>query len=68
MLPEERPGAVLGQGDNTTAFAGNLAAFYERVPVGHPEAGLRTYDLAAPLGRRRGTAGPLVLGPDFPQP
>src|SRR5205823_3259880 len=36
------------QGDTTTAFASTLAAFYERVPVAHVEAGLRTGDLFAP--------------------
>lgn len=39
-----KPAAVLVQGDTTTAFAGALAAFYHRIPVGHVEAGLRTYD------------------------
>jgi UDP-N-acetylglucosamine 2-epimerase (non-hydrolysing) len=41
--------AVVVQGDTTTAFAGGLAAFYERVPVAHVEAGLRSGDLAAPF-------------------
>jgi len=48
--------AVVVQGDTTTAFAGGLAAFYERVPVAHVEAGLRSGDLAAPFpeeGNRR---------------
>mgnify|MGYP003798050753 CR=1 FL=1 len=40
--------AVLVQGDTTSTLAGALAAFYERIPVGHIEAGLRTYDLSAP--------------------
>lgn len=48
VLKEERPDAVLVQGDTTTAFAASLAAFYQQVPVGHVEAGLRTGDLAAP--------------------
>ncbi len=43
-----QPAAVLVQGDTTTAFAAALAAFYSRVPIGHVEAGLRTYDLEAP--------------------
>jgi UDP-N-acetylglucosamine 2-epimerase (non-hydrolysing) len=43
-----RPDMVLVQGDTTTAFCGALAAFYQRVPVGHVEAGLRTWDKAAP--------------------
>jgi len=42
------PDAVLVQGDTTTVLAGALAAFYERIPVGHVEAGLRTHDLDAP--------------------
>jgi UDP-N-acetylglucosamine 2-epimerase (non-hydrolysing) len=48
LLETERPDAVLVQGDTTTTFAGALAAFYQRVPVVHLEAGLRTGDLAAP--------------------
>jgi UDP-N-acetylglucosamine 2-epimerase (non-hydrolysing) len=48
VLKEERPDAVLVQGDTTTTFAASLAAFYQAVPVGHVEAGLRTGDLAAP--------------------
>lgn len=40
---------VIVQGDTTTALAGALAAFYAQVPVAHIEAGLRTYDLAAPF-------------------
>lgn len=47
-LAEARPAAVLTQGDTTTAFAAALAAFYARIPVGHVEAGLRTYDFDAP--------------------
>ena len=39
---------ILVQGDTTTTLAGALAAFYQRVPVGHVEAGLRTYNLDAP--------------------
>jgi UDP-N-acetylglucosamine 2-epimerase (non-hydrolysing) len=44
-----KPDIVLVQGDTTTCFAASLAAFYERIRVGHVEAGLRTYDLAAPF-------------------
>jgi UDP-N-acetylglucosamine 2-epimerase (non-hydrolysing) len=44
VLKEWPPSLVLVQGDTTTAFATALAAFYERVPVGHIEAGLRTND------------------------
>tara|TARA_Y100001968_G_scaffold271191_1_gene262729 strand:+ start:8141 stop:9262 length:1122 start_codon:yes stop_codon:yes gene_type:complete len=43
------PNLVLVQGDTTTAFASSLAAFYENIPVGHLEAGLRTNDLYNPF-------------------
>jgi UDP-N-acetylglucosamine 2-epimerase (non-hydrolysing) len=46
---EEQPDAVLVQGDTTSAFCGALAAFYESIPVGHVEAGLRTGDLRSPF-------------------
>jgi len=42
VLREARPALVLVQGDTTTALAAALAAFYEKVPVAHVEAGLRT--------------------------
>ena len=48
VLRQQRPAAVLVQGDTTTVLGAALAAFYERIPVGHVEAGLRTYDLDAP--------------------
>lgn len=48
-LQQERPDAVVVQGDTTSAFAGALTAFYERVPVVHVEAGLRTGDLYSPF-------------------
>jgi UDP-N-acetylglucosamine 2-epimerase (non-hydrolysing) len=44
LLDRLRPDALLVQGDSTTAFAAALAAYYQRIPVGHVEAGLRTYD------------------------
>jgi len=44
LLRSERPDWVAVQGDTTTALAGALAGFYERVPVVHIEAGLRTYN------------------------
>ena len=43
------PGMVLVQGDTTTAFAAGLAAFYEQIPLGHVEAGLRTDNLLDPF-------------------
>lgn len=43
------PSVVVVQGDTTSCFVGALAAFYERTAVAHVEAGLRTYDLAAPF-------------------
>jgi UDP-N-acetylglucosamine 2-epimerase (non-hydrolysing) len=49
VIAREKPDMVLVQGDTTTTFCGALAAFYQRVPVGHVEAGLRTGDLARPF-------------------
>ena len=43
VLDKERPDIVLVHGDTTTSFAVALAAFYQKIPVGHVEAGLRTY-------------------------
>ena len=49
VLVEAKPDAVLVQGDTTSTFCGALAAFYQNIPVGHLEAGLRTGDLRAPF-------------------
>ena len=49
IIKKERPDLVLVHGDTSTTFAGALAAFYEKVPVGHVEAGLRTYDMYSPF-------------------
>lgn len=49
LLQKIKPGLVLVQGDTSSAFAGALAAFYYKIPVGHVEAGLRSYDLSAPF-------------------
>ena len=49
VLKKEGPDLVLVQGDTTTAFTAALAAFYQRIPVGHIEAGLRTGNLDAPF-------------------
>lgn len=48
VIREELPDVVLVHGDTTTTFAASLAAFYERVPVGHVEAGLRSGNIHAP--------------------
>lgn len=45
---QHRPDLVIVQGDTTTAFAAALAAFYQKIPVGHVEAGLRTDNLYSP--------------------
>lgn len=49
VLRRLRPDFVLVQGDTTTAFVAALAAFYERIPVGHVEAGLRSFDSGNPF-------------------
>jgi len=48
VLEEFKPDVVLVHGDTTTTLAASLAAFYQRIPVGHVEAGLRTGDLYSP--------------------
>ena len=44
-----RPDMILVHGDTSTTFAGALSAFYHQIPVGHVEAGLRTYDKYSPF-------------------
>jgi UDP-N-acetylglucosamine 2-epimerase (non-hydrolysing) len=48
ILKEFRPDVVLVHGDTSTTFAASLAAYYERIDVGHVEAGLRTGDIYSP--------------------
>lgn len=48
VLEDFKPDCVLVHGDTTTTFAASLAAFYQKIPVGHIEAGLRTYNLYSP--------------------
>ncbi|MCM0302466.1 UDP-N-acetylglucosamine 2-epimerase (non-hydrolyzing) [Bacteroides fragilis] len=48
ILKKELPDVVLVHGDTTTSVAAALAAFYQQIPVGHVEAGLRTYNIYSP--------------------
>ena len=48
VLKEVKPDVVLVHGDTTTSTAAALAAFYQQIPVGHVEAGLRTYNIYSP--------------------
>lgn len=49
IVIKEKPDLVLVHGDTTTTFAGTLASFYQQVPVGHVEAGLRSGDMYSPF-------------------
>ncbi len=49
VMAEAQPDVVLVHGDTTTTFAGSVAAFYNKIKVGHVEAGLRTYDKYSPF-------------------
>lgn len=48
VLTEEKPDVVLVHGDTSTTFVTALACFYLQIPVGHVEAGLRTYNIYSP--------------------
>lgn len=49
VLKSERPDLILVHGDTTTSYAAALAAFYQQIPVGHVEAGLRTGNIYSPF-------------------
>lgn len=49
LLRTEKPDVVLVHGDTTTSYAAAMAAFYQQIPVGHVEAGLRTGDIYSPF-------------------
>ena len=49
VFSQEKPDLVLVHGDTTTTFSGALAAFYQKIAVGHVEAGLRTWDRYSPF-------------------
>lgn len=49
VLEKEKPDVVLVHGDTSTTFAAALTCFYMQIPVGHVEAGLRTYDIDSPF-------------------
>ncbi len=49
VLAEAKPDLILVHGDTSTTFSSALAAYYQQVPVGHVEAGLRTYDRYSPF-------------------
>ena len=49
VLQSEKPDIVLVHGDTTTSYVAALAAFYQQIPVGHVEAGLRTGDIYSPF-------------------
>ena len=49
VLKEEKPDVVLVHGDTSTTFVTSLACYYLQIPIGHVEAGLRTYDIYSPF-------------------
>src|SRR5690625_3469147 len=49
VLKEERPDVILVHGDTSTTFAASLAAYYNQTPIGHVEAGLRTWNKYSPF-------------------
>jgi len=61
VLEKERPNIVLVHGDTTTTFAAALACFYLQIPIGHIEAGLRTYNLSSPYPEEFNRQGVSIL-------
>ena len=61
VLEKERPNIVLVHGDTTTTFAAALACFYLQIPIGHVEAGLRTYNLSSPYPEEFNRQGVSIL-------
>jgi UDP-N-acetylglucosamine 2-epimerase (non-hydrolysing) len=49
VIAQVKPAVILVHGDTTTCLAAGLAGFYQQIPIGHVEAGLRTGDMAAPF-------------------
>lgn len=49
VIKEVKPDMILVHGDTSATLAGSIQAFYNRIPLGHIEAGLRTYDLSSPF-------------------
>ena len=52
VLLEDRPDMLLVHGDTTTTFSAALSAFYQQIPIGHVEAGLRTWDKYSPFPKK----------------
>lgn len=48
VIEKEKPNMMLVHGDTTTSFSAAIAAFYHKIPIGHVEAGLRTYNMGSP--------------------
>lgn len=63
VLNDGMPDVVLVHGDTTTSMAAALAAFYMQIPVGHVEAGLRTYDIYSPYRKYYHIDKPWIIHP-----
>ncbi len=61
ILDRHRPDLVLVHGDTSTAYASALAAFYRQIPIGHVEAGLRTWNLRSPYPEEMNRQGIDIL-------